>query len=221
MEALVGELDSINVVVEDRIWMKAAKSWRISLKLPVDRPLLPVVLSGMIDQKVRVMIGMTLIDPACIMDVKYQKKSFNLVIENVYEHQNGIGPFITQMLGKDADLSITKTSGEPQPAVCNQKQSQGEEQIGSANKELLKGLHILFQNVKFQEFICYHYRPDFPPETPPYGYVHISKADVFTAAGCKSAFKSLNGVTTCRDLTDENINDWRKGFNTWINGGRP
>lgn len=196
-------LSNIAVILEDRRWMKAAKAWRLFLKLPTDQPLIPSLLSGMIDQQFKVTLDNITIDPAQIVDVPMKNKSFQLVIETCYEKQNGIAPFITDMAreGRECLLSILPQSDEPQSTAPVSTEPR-------IDKEALKGLHILFQNPKIQEYVIGVYN-----RTCDVG----QELENLTTENCKDAFKQLAHVASCKDLAPEYMTNWRKGLNQWLN----
>lgn len=191
-------LQNIPVTLLDRKWMRAAKAWRCFLLLPHEPKELPSVLSAMIETQVAVALGSQVISPAIILDVPHKAKSFQLVIETVYEHQNGIGPYLTAMCGEEHLLTISPVGETPQPE---------QPKISKAPKDYLAGLHVLFQNQYFHDFVAARYNQKFSP-----------KVAINTKDGCKAAFKFLMNVKSCRDLEPEQIDRFRNEFNAALNG---
>lgn len=209
------DLSNVAVTVVDRKWMKMSKAWRISLRLPEGIPLLAPVLSGMIEKQFRIELrnskGTIEIDPAIIIDVPPKNKTFLLQIETCYEHQNNIGPHVTAMMNEDAQLYIGKPFSKPAPAVGMPEQqppllSSDDEEY---RKKLVSGLHVLFQNVRFQQFIQSELQRLFPGNAK----------KISNHLECKAVLKSLSQVASCRDLSIEQINGWREGFTEWVNRG--
>lgn len=209
------DLTSIAVKIVDRKWMKMAKAWRISLRLPESNALLAPVLSGMIETQVRIELGNEKgaieIDPALIIDVMPKNRSFILQVETCYEWQNSIGPHVTAMINEDAVLYIGKPFEKPAPAqglpvpVSQPKPAEDEEY----RQKLVKGLHVLFQNHRFQQFIQSKLREQFSQ----------SNQEISDHKECKAVFKSLSGVASCKDLSVATITEWREAFMSWVNGG--
>lgn len=193
-------MSAIEVTIIDRKWMRAAHAWRVFLELP-DSPDLAASLSGMIDTQCSIALKnettKVLINPAYIVDVPSKGKRFLLVVETVYEHQNTLGPQITQLYGQTAQLKIGKATTSLLPP---------EEPLNEEKRKLLKGLHILFQNPRFQEFCHEKYIGTWPEDED-------HKA-------CKTAFKEMLNVKSCKELSEETINSWRNNFNEWLNRGR-
>lgn len=200
----MGLLDDVEVLVVDRIWKRGEKAWSIHLQLPAEPVTLPAVLSGMIDTKVRVELGALEIDPALIVNVKHVKHRFVLVVETCYESQNGIGPYVTGMVNSLVRLTIRKPGEKPQPAVGVQVPPVEDR----ASKDQLKGLHVLFQNHRFQEFMKQRFNQqggDIVQMTPEL---------------CKVAFKSMAGVDSCKQLAEDTVKWWLAEFNTWLPSSR-
>lgn len=207
-------LSNIAVTLDDRKWMKAAKAWRLFFRLPVGNSLEPALLSGMIDQQCRAEFsyGTTLvvIDPAHIIDVPTKSGAFQVVLENCYEHQNNIAYSVTDLVGKECQLSILPRSSEPQPAVCNQPiepQYQQQDPTVEEFEKAIKGLHILFGKNNIQEFVINEYNRRNPN----------CKITTITPAACKAAFKDMAGVESCNGLTMEFIRNWHKELSAWLN----
>lgn len=211
------DLTSISVKVVDRKWMKMSKAWRVSLRLPDNQPLLAPVLSGMIEKQVRIELsnskGSIEIDPAIIIDVPPKNRSFLLQIETCYEWQNTIGPHVTAMINEDATLYIGKPFNKPAPAVglpepLNQT-DRAPADDEDYRKKLIGGLHVLFQNLRFQQFIQQRLDTAFPD----------NGQSITNHTECKAVFKSLSQVGSCKDLTVDQITTWRKEFEGFINRG--
>jgi hypothetical protein len=202
------ELENISVVVVDRKWM-ANKSWRIYLRLPIDRPLLPVIFSRLITENVYVSImhpdAFIEIKPANIVNVPpYKGKTFLLVVETCYETQNAqVGPKITSIYGQDALLTVRELSAiESREHVPQKEPKETKSELPESMKTALMGLHRLFDNPKFQRFIQ-----------------EQTSTVITNKDECKTAFKQLTGVESCRDIPEMKIEAWRLEFNSRLSRG--
>ena len=192
------DLNKIPVKFINRQRMKMHGVWRCTVGLPsLDKyENLAPVLSGMIDRFVNVTIEGSVkvkIHPAQIIDVPSKGKKFFLVIE-ANAAQDSIGPYITALTGEDVCLSIIP---------CDHHPGKPEKEIapGDVSAESLKGLHIFFQNPKFQEFVD-----------------KLTGKTVKDKDTCKAMFKEYMEVDSCRELSDSSVSGFIKEFNAWLNG---
>lgn len=202
-------LKEIPVTVHERKMMKSARCWRVTLALPENNEVLAPVLSGMIGTQVRAELRGTAdvdIDPAAIVDVPQKGRRFFLEIENVYERQNGIGPALTVLAGQSCLLTLLPV-GEETPAAP-------ETVRGDVTEKTLRGLHMaFFPNALFWQFIQQRANAvrQWSEE-----WVSIASAEA-----CKTEFKRLAGVSSCRDLSEAYVRNAIRDFNKFINqGGR-
>lgn len=192
------DLSKIDVLFIDRKWMKAGKSWRCFMELP-DTENLPEVLTALIESQVKIEIKgpvSVVIEPAFIVDVPSKGKKFQLVIETIYEQQKTVGPRLTALTGEKAVLSIIPLEAKPDIPPSN---TPTEKRI---SEKALRGLHTnFFGNKKFQTFI--------EKETG---------ESIMDNATCKTAFKMLLQVESCKDILQEEFDRFLKQFNSWLNG---
>ena len=188
--------------------MRAAKAWRCIVELPDDQ-VLASALTALIERHVKLNMltpeGLNIeIDPAFILDIRSKGKRFHLVAETVWEQQKEHGPYLTSMTGRDVRVSISKCEknleqiAEAQRQEASRPTAQGK--IGPAE---ITGLHsTFFKNPRFQR------------------YVEIKgSSQIFDAETCKTAFKSLHGIESTKDLDLATFREFLKQFNAWTNGG--
>ena len=205
-------LENIQITVNDRKRMKAAKSWRIFLALQPTAKTLSAVLSAMIESQV----GMTLrtenfkgepieinLDPVVIEDVLTTRstveRSFVLVLETVYEHQaKEIALPLTAMVGETGTLTLKKSQPGYSPAVA--APASQPDQRGSITEKTLRGLHYaFFQNEDFFDYIG-----------------ERTGREIRTAKECKEAFKVMMNVSSCTKLDELQVRNVIDEFNRWI-----
>jgi len=193
------EFIQMPLVLANRQWMRSAKAWRLFFSLPADNPLLPSFLTALIDRQVRAELNQLVLDPVLVVDVPPKGRGFQLVIETCYEQQNVHGPRLTAMVGEAVFVTLSP-AGQPVETPVTEVRPE----ITEERKRLLTGLHVLFQNPRFQEFIG-----------------SMAGLEIRDENECKAVFKNrLCQVESCKDLSDEVIHDWRRQFNEWLNGGR-
>lgn len=186
-------LEDLDVLVTDAQWLRSAHAWRVLCELPEGVAIAPAI-AAMIEQKVDVQLrGELTVDiyPAHIVTVKHSKKKFTAIFETCQESQNILGPKLVGMINTRALLTLTK-AGTPK----------GEPVV----KDFLKGLHVLFGNPRFQEFIQYEIRQQ---------GVTVEIRDAKTA---KSAFKHLVKIESTKELTRDDYNFWTGNFTAWLKG---
>lgn len=197
MEGL--DLSKIEVLFVSRTWMKAGKSWRCFMELP-DISNLPEALTALIESQVKIEIKgpvSAVIEPAFIVDVPSKGKKFQIVIETVYEHQKSVGPRLTALTGEKAVLSIVPLEPVAKPDMPSSNIHK-EKRI---SEKALRGLHTnFFGNKKFQAFIGKEIGEEI--------------ADNVT---CKTAFRILFRVDSCKDILQEDFDRFLKNFNSWLN----
>jgi hypothetical protein len=180
--------------------MRSAKAWRCVLVLP-DNQILAAGLTSLIESKVRLTLisadGITVtIDPAFIVDVKTKGRRFHLIMETCFEHQAEHGPRLTAMVNQPVRVSVeptgqTTTITEAPPV---------EGMIGAAE---IRGLHsTFFRNNKFQQFI-----------------EHQTGVQVRDEERCKSEFKRLHNVESCKELKQTVFREFLREFNQWNTRG--
>ena len=192
-------LKNIPVKFIERKWMRSLKSWRCTVELPQEEKyeILSPALSGMIDGQFKIDIAGEFsinINPMSIIDVPVKGKKAQLVLETVYEHQNIVGPKLTCLVDQDIMLTISPTG-----IVAPEKKTIIS---GDITEKSLRGLHVFFQNKKFQEFID-----------------KLTGRKVSDKDTCKSIFKEHMKVESCKELDEQDTVSIINGFNDWLNGG--
>lgn len=193
----------IQTSLVERKWMRAAKAWRCFFALPCD-PILAASLTALIEQQVCVKIAHTsrtlTIDPAFIVDVPNKGKKFHLVIETVYESQNGNAPYLTEIIGQSVSLSILPLGTDPAPAPPPEPEKlQGV--IGT--KELTGLHHAFFKNRLFWEFLQ-----------------EKTGVGIHDEHTCKQAYKDAMGVESCRFILTGAYAEILSTFNAWLKARR-
>lgn len=186
-------LENIDVLVTDAQWMRSAHAWRVLCELPVGGVLAPAI-ATLIDMKVDVRLQGSVpveICPAHVVNVKHSKGRFTVIFETCFEKQNEIGPRLLGMIGNRSALTVTR-AGEPK--------------VEPLSKDFVKGLHVMFGNPKFQQYL-----QDLS------GRVGV-QIEIRDAATAKLVFKELAGVESCKELTDEQYQARIKNFNEWLGG---
>lgn len=188
-------LEQIQVTITDAQWMRSAHAWRVLCELPGDVALAPAM-ARLIDTQVDMLLQGELtvvIYPAHVVNVKHSKGKFTAIFETCYEKQNEVGPLLIGLIGTTAYMTVTK-AGSPK--------------LQPASKDQLKGLHVLFQNPRFQQFVQAQ------------AILNKRNDNVVDAKTAKIAFKDMAGVNSCRDLPKESYKEWIASFNSWLNGGK-
>lgn len=195
------DLTNIQATLTERKYMRAARAFRCYLDLPQDA-ILAASLTALIDRKINFTMSSkdlkAHLTPALVVDVTSKGKKFGLVVETVYEHQNSVGPSITAMTGEQVVVEIRpEQEQEPKP-----------EKRGTITEQALKGLHAtFFQNRVFHEFLT-----------------DRTGTEVLDAVSCKSVYKAMMQVTSCREIEQDDYEAVLKDFNGWLprrnSGGR-
>lgn len=184
----------------ERKWMRAAKAWRCFLEIPNDQNI-PEVLTALIDSQVQATItGIVSIEisPAFIVDVPSKKKQFQVVLETVYENQASLGPRLTALTDTHVTLSIL-----PLTKTCPALPQAAEPNPDSIDEAKIRGLHIsFFQNPKFWQWL-----------SEKTGQIIGNPQD------CKTAFKEMLQVASCKDIRTEQLCQAISEFNKRLAGG--
>jgi len=185
----------------ERKWMRAARAWRCSISLP-ENPMLPSMLTGLIDQKVRVEIKGEVdvtISPALVVDVPSKGKRFSLLIETCYEQQNAIGPYLTALTDTMVTITIGKHAEQHQP----KPQAEQRDNNDPLRPDEIKGLHVgFFRNERFWAYL----------------EATTTAASICSEAEAKAAFKSHMGVDSCKDIPRAKFAALVASFNLWLRG---
>jgi len=190
-------LSNLNCQCLSRTWMKRSKAWRVRLLLP-DDAVLAAVLSNMMESQVDAVLqgndAPVTIAPAFIGDVVQKGTRWHLELETVSESQNGVGAQLTLLSGQPVVLSLHPVGQAPVEPVR-----------GDVSKKTLQGLHVsLFPSPLFQAFLA-----------------QLTGAPTDGANECKAAFKEYLGVTSCRELQQEQVCNVIDQFNAHLRGERP
>lgn len=186
-----------NATLKDWKWMKAAKSVRMFFEL--HELTSAVQMSPRIEENVCMRIChshhpqiQAIIDPCHITDLQHKNKKYTLVCETCSESQKTIKDLLVPVVGDDFILEVG-TAGESTAKPAS---------VGTVSEASLKGLHAtFFQNKKFWQFVA---------DTGNMPFVD-------SAADCKIAYKDKMGVTSCKDLQQDAVNNSIKEFNDWLN----
>lgn len=189
-------LEQIPVTISDAQWMRSAHAWRVLCELPAGNVALAPAMARLIDTQVDALIQGELsiaIYPAHVVNVKHSKGKFTAILETCYEKQNEVGPLLIGLIGTTAFMTVTK-AGSPK--------------LQPASRDQLKGLHVLFQNPRFQQFVQSQ------------AILRKLIDNVVDARTAKAAFKAMAGIDSCRDLPEATHKEWIQSFNSWLNGGK-
>lgn len=196
-------LRSFRAIAVDRKMMKAAKSYRLYFEI-VDNLEAATDLTGKIEDNIQIRIQhntlpqvQAVLNPCHVVDVTHKNKKFIFVCETCSEYQNAVGQLITPVLGDQFTITYTETDESIEPAAPKAQRT------GSITEQSLKGLHsMFFQNKKFWDYISS-------------GTGRL----IGTTTECKTAFKEYLGVTSCKELQQEDVDGVIRGFNAWLNRG--
>lgn len=189
-------LEQVQVTITDAQWMRSAHSWRVLCELPTGDIALAPAMARLIDTQVDMFLQGQLsvvIYPAHIVNVKHSKGKFTAIFETCYEKQNEVGPLLIGLIGTTAFMTVTK-AGSPK--------------LQPASKDQLKGLHVLFQNPRFQQFVQAQ------------ATSRKLTDNVVDARSAKVAFKAMAGIDSCRELPEATHKEWVNSFNGWLNRGK-
>lgn len=178
----------------DLKWMKAAKSWRMFLELP--SAVEAVQLTPQIETNVSVTLQHAslpeppTLNPCHIENVIHKNRKYVLSCETCSESQKFIGTLMMAMIGMTLDITVTDPTAAPEPS----------QKAGTISDQAKKGLHTtFFQNKHFHEYIS-----------------SITGTSIITPADCKSAYKAMLNVGSCKDINQSDYTAALKGFNDWL-----
>jgi len=195
---------NFTATLTDRKWMKSAKAYRMHFEL--DSLETAVAMTGKIEKNIQMRLAhsqypqiQAVIDPCHIVDVPHKAKKFTLVCETCSECQNFIGELLTPVIWDTFNLTTSEIGDQP----AEHKPSRG-----TISEQALKGLHSAF----FQNRMFWHYIES------------KTSISIETPAECKTAYKDMLGVSSCKDIDHNDYTAVRLGFNEWLSkrgtGGR-
>lgn len=179
----------------DLKWMKAAKAWRMFFELP--SAVEAVQMTPHIETNVSVKLQhdslpeTPVLNPCHIENVIHKNRKYVLSCETCSESQKFIGTLMMAMIGMTFQITVsnpTETKADATPKV------------GTISEQAKKGLHTtFFQNRHFQEYIS-----------------SITGKTVETPTDCKSVYKAMLQVTSCREIEQSDYKAVLDGFNSWL-----
>jgi len=190
---------NFTATLTDRKWMKAAKAYRMYFEL--DSLETAVAMTGKIEKSVQMLIKhsrypqiQAVLDPCHIVDVPHKAKKFTLVCETCSEYQNFIGELLTPVIGDLFYITTDELTTEP---------TLPQQQLGDINEKSLKGLHAtFFNNKQFWNYIS-----------------SCTQTIIHSPEDCKAGFKQYMGITSCKELQQDDFDATIRGFNSWLNRG--
>lgn len=188
------DLTAIEATLTERKYMRQSRSFRCYLDLP-QNPVLASALTALIDRQIDVTIKsheLTVeMHPALVIDVTSRSKKFGLVIETIHETQNHVGTNLTAMTGERVIIAISPAGQKP--ATTTEPQ-------GDIDEQSIKGLHAaFFKNKLFYE------------------YLSLKTGEVVdNPSTCKTVYKLLMQVDSCRQINQSEYNACLKDFNNWL-----